>query len=234
MLTFLKNRIHELNAKRELIKYAPLLEEHSQNLKAEQLVELIYSPEWERFFWIKQLKEEIKALTQVVEQAKPKVIVEIGTNMGGSLFLFIKVSDPHSLTISIDLPGGKGGGGYPSYRKPFYESFCKPTQQLHLIQADSHNAETLFLLENILQGQKIDFLFIDGDHSYQGVKQDFDMYAPLVKQGGLIGFHDTKYTEPDNWKQVDKFWNQIKSNYQHQEFLSDERLWGGIGVLYQV
>ena len=40
------------------------------------------------------------------------------------------------------------------------------------------------------RGEKLDFLFIDGDHSYDGVKADFEMYAPMVRPGGLIAFHD--------------------------------------------
>jgi predicted O-methyltransferase YrrM len=36
----------------------------------------------------------------------------------------------------------------------------------------------------------VDLIFIDGDHSYEGVKQDFEIYAPLVRSDGLIAFHD--------------------------------------------
>jgi predicted O-methyltransferase YrrM len=42
----------------------------------------------------------------------------------------------------------------------------------------------------LLKGSEGDFLFIDGDHTYQGVKQDFQMYSPLVKKGGIVAFHD--------------------------------------------
>ena len=34
------------------------------------------------------------------------------------------------------------------------------------------------------------FLFIDGDHSYEGCKADFEAWSPLVKPGGMIAFHD--------------------------------------------
>lgn len=39
--------------------------------------------------------------------------------------------------------------------------------------------------------QKIDFVFIDGDHGYENVKKDFDLVKNLVPKGGVIAFHDT-------------------------------------------
>jgi predicted O-methyltransferase YrrM len=42
----------------------------------------------------------------------------------------------------------------------------------------------------VLNEQNLDFLFIDGDHTYKGVKEDFEMYSPLVRKGGVIAFHD--------------------------------------------
>lgn len=39
--------------------------------------------------------------------------------------------------------------------------------------------------------QPIQLLFIDGDHSYEGVKTDFDLWFPKVVNGGVIAFHDT-------------------------------------------
>ncbi|MCS6956178.1 MAG: class I SAM-dependent methyltransferase, partial [Candidatus Calescibacterium sp.] len=72
-----------------------------------------------------------------------------------------------------------------------------------------------------------------GDHSYEGIKQDFEWYAPLVRSGGIIAFHDIKPSLPDNWIQVGRFWEDIKGKYTYKEIISNEASWGGIGVLYQ-
>lgn len=40
--------------------------------------------------------------------------------------------------------------------------------------------------------ESLDFLFIDGDHTYDGVKQDFDLYYEKVRPGGYIYFHDSR------------------------------------------
>ena len=45
-------------------------------------------------------------------------------------------------------------------------------------------------IKEVLNNGKIDFLFIDADHSYKGVKKDFKMYSPLVRLGGIIAFRD--------------------------------------------
>lgn len=231
MLKTIIKKIADYNAGKELEKAIPVLKVDSENKTAIELVDLLYSNKWERFFWIKQLKQEILDLTLLVEEIKPKVIVEIGTNMGGSLFLFTKVADKNALIISIDLPEGPGGGGYPSYRDDFYKSFAVEPKEIHLIKDDSYKQEVLELLKNILNGREIDFLFLDGDHAYEGIKMDFDMYTPLVKKGGWVGFHDIKPSLPDNWRQVGPFWEKIKNNYNYKEFLDHSLSWGGIGVV---
>lgn len=41
---------------------------------------------------------------------------------------------------------------------------------------------------------RIDFVFVDGDHSYEGIKADWEGWAPLIAAGGLIGLHDSRST----------------------------------------
>ncbi|RPH56645.1 MAG: class I SAM-dependent methyltransferase, partial [Acidobacteria bacterium] len=87
----------------------------------------------------------------------------------------------------------------------------------------------------------LDVLFIDGDHSYEGVRRDFEMYRPLVREGGLIVFHDIV---PDFGQRygastrastggVPQFWAELKSRYPDvQEIIEDPRQDGyGLGVL---
>ena len=63
-------------------------------------------------------------------------------------------------------------------------------QKLILIRDDSHKKSIINKVGNILNGEKLDFLFIDGDHEYEGVKKDYNNYSKYVKKGGLIAFHD--------------------------------------------
>src|SRR5260370_9658704 len=92
MIKKVKKIIHEFNALREYRRYAQILNEASKDLSHDNLVDFILSEKWRRFFWIIQIPSEIKSFLNKVASVKPKVIVEIGTKMGGTLFLFTKVA----------------------------------------------------------------------------------------------------------------------------------------------
>ncbi|ADC66516.1 O-methyltransferase-like protein [Ferroglobus placidus DSM 10642] len=180
-----------------------------------------------------QVKEEITELLKLLSDRKPKVILEIGTANGGTLFLFTRVVARDATIISIDLPGGKFGGGYPDWKVPLYKAFALPDQKIHLIRADSHDPKTLDTVSRILNGRKIEFLFIDGDHTYEGVKKDFEMYSPIVRKGGIVAFHDIVPGPEDNVGGVPKFWQEIRERYKYQEIVKDWNHGGyGIGILF--
>lgn len=163
--------------------------------------------------------EEIQRLYEEVVALKPRVVVEIGTARGGALYLWLQAAHENATVVSVDLPGGEFGGGYLSCRVPFYRAFAKPTQTLYLLQADSHQSSTLERVKQQIGDHPIDFLFIDGDHTYEGVKQDFEMYSPLVRSGGIIAFHDI-LPRPDIPEiQVDRFWQEIRHSYVSMEWI---------------
>lgn len=66
-----------------------------------------------------QIKEEIIELLKILAKRRPKFILEIGTAGGGTLFQFVRVSSPDAVIISIDLLGGRFGGGYPKWKTSF-------------------------------------------------------------------------------------------------------------------
>jgi hypothetical protein len=84
-------------------------------------------------------------------------------------------------------------------------------------------------------------MLIDGDHTYDGVTADFRDYSHLVRDGGLIAFHDIAADEHVTRETfgyafgVGRFWREVSGRYQRWEFV-DEECWrhrrgGGIGVL---
>ncbi|MEM2703892.1 MAG: class I SAM-dependent methyltransferase, partial [Candidatus Bathyarchaeia archaeon] len=109
-------------------------------------------------------------------------------------------------------------------------SFAIGKQRIHLIRADSHESYTLKRAKNILEGKYIDLLFIDGDHSYEGVKKDFIMYSSLVRKGGIVVFHDLLPLSRN--REVNKFWEEIKSRFTYMEIINESPPKCGIGVLF--
>lgn len=199
------------------------------NMKPEGAIDFVFSKPAELIQpW--QFREEILGLVTEIHNINPTVVMEIGTANGGTLFLATRVAKPDATIISLDLPDGKFGGGYPEWKIPYYSSFALSGQKLHLLRADSHAASSLENVKKILNGREIDYLFIDGDHTYEGVKQDFEMYSPFVRKGGLIAFHDI-VIHPGS-TDVATLWHELKHQYDHREYVND---WNqgrfGVGIL---
>lgn len=178
-----------------------------------------------------QIPNELKKLIKILDDRKPVLLMEIGTASGGMLFLFAHFARRDATLISIDLPGGKFGGGYSKFRIPLHKTFAIDKQKILLLREDSHHKNTVDQVKKLLNGREIDFLFIDGDHTYDGVKKDFEMYQPFVKKNGLIAFHDIVSSNVKECE-VSKFWNEIKSQYNYIEIINDQnQKWAGIGIL---
>ena len=116
---------------------------------------------------------------------------------------------------------------------PFYKTFASQKQKIHFVREDSHLQQTLHSIQSILGVQKLDFLFINGDHTYEGVKKDFEMYSSLVKKGGLIGFHDICVSAAGSGCEVSKLWKTLKNKYNYKEIIENPKQgWAGIGLIY--
>jgi predicted O-methyltransferase YrrM len=177
-----------------------------------------------------QDKSEITQLAERVQAIEPKVIVEIGTRDGGTLFIWSQCSPV--LLVSIDLPGGIHGGGYPIQRARLYHLFTanQPRCRLELLRMDSQSEAAKRKLMALLGEQPVDFLFIDGDHRYVGVKKDYTLYADLVRPGGLIALHDIRPNTRTDTIQVHKLWNEVKQTEQHTEEIVHEPYSGRFGI----
>jgi hypothetical protein len=79
-------------------------------------------------------------------------------------------------------------------------------------------------------GAPLDFLFIDGDHSLEGVTDDYLRYSPFVRAGGWIGFHDINDTAPhrEHGVFVAPLWNRLRG--EKIEFNAGDS-WAGIGLV---
>ncbi len=180
---------------------------------------------------------ELSPLISLLKKRKLNTVVEIGTAEGGTFYTWCKIAQPGATIISIDLPGGPFSGGYILKDVKKLREYGKKKQKLYFLRKDSHKQATKNELIKILKGRKIDFLMIDGDHGYAGVKRDWQSYSPLVKQNGIIALHDILFHPGMLRCKVDKLWNEIKKGYKYKEFTDKKHdrgygQWGGIGVIY--
>jgi len=177
-----------------------------------------------------QVVEEISECYDFLKDKKIKNVLEIGTDKGGTFYLWCDISGYGSKKISLDLPHAEYGTDSYSVQER-NDNMISWSDNVSIIEGDSHKEESLNEVKEILKGESVDLLFIDGDHSYEGVKKDYEMYRGLVSDGGFIVFHDIKDTECH--RQLDcfvgKFWEELDG--EKIEFLNNEVLSCGIGVL---
>jgi predicted O-methyltransferase YrrM len=153
-----------------------------------------------------QKTAELAPLLGILSRQRPMRVVEIGTGRGGTLWAWCRVAAPEAHLVSIDLPGGPFGSG--GYEPSTIQAYGHAGQTITLIQGDSHAPESLAAVKRAIGGP-IDFLYIDGDHDYAGVSSDYAMYSPLVREGGLIAFHDIAPGPEEYVGGVPRFWREL-------------------------
>jgi len=155
--------------------------------------------------------------------------MEIGTDQGGTFAIWSKLAN-EGKRISVDLPhGAYGVNTYDvNERDNYLRSLGSDVTMFH---GSSHDELMKDKVRETLNGTLLDFLFIDGDHTYEGVKQDYEMYKEFVKPEGWIGFHDTKDTEYHKLANcgVDRLWSELKGN--KLDFIEPISNFGGIGFI---
>jgi predicted O-methyltransferase YrrM len=175
---------------------------------------------------------ELQRFIGRVREMNPRAILEIGTARGGTLILLASVAAPHAQLVSIDLPAGSYGGGYPLWKGILYRRLMGKGQRLQLIRGNSHETRTFEEAQKVLAGKQIDLLFIDDDHSYSGAKQDFLLYRTLVRPGGTIAFHDILDNPRATNITVAPLWREIKRSFKTEEIVNSyEQGEFGIGLV---
>lgn len=181
-----------------------------------------------------QRKGELGRLVDIVRLHEPKVVLEIGTFRGGTLAAWCQCAADNALLVTVDMPGGEFGGGWADGDQSRIKGFARAEQSIHLIEGNSHDVATKSMVVTAIAGRPADFLFIDGDHTFDGVCSDFIEYAPLVRPGGIIALHDVvPYPEVPRCE-ADVFWREhiLPAHPEAIEIRTDGDYLGcGIGVI---
>ena len=178
-----------------------------------------------------QRKYELDELIKVYKANRPKYVVEIGTQDGGTLYQWIKHAIPGAVVVNIDILENQQD---PRAVVERWHSWRREDIELYSYIGKSQEEGAIEFVKKHMP--EINFLFIDGDHRYKGVKEDFLNYGPMVN--GVIAFHDlmTPKSGLQDHITVGKLWREIQhAGHPTREIWCDpDPDWGGIGVVYCV
>jgi hypothetical protein len=152
--------------------------------------------------------EHVPTAHLIIELIKPKVVVELGTHYGVSFFSFCEAAEKYaneSYIYGIDTWSGDKQAGY--YGDEVYMRVKKYLDKYHsqraqMVRCSFNEAESLF------NKNSIDLIHIDGLHTYEAVKEDYETWLPKLKEGGTLLFHDWNVRKEGFG--VWKLWEEIK------------------------
>jgi hypothetical protein len=162
----------------------------------------------------------------LVAAFRPRVFVELGAFRGASYCAFcqtVKSAKTGTKCFAVDTWQGDPHAGQierevlvklKAHHDPLYNDFSR------LVESTFDTA-----LDDFTDGS-IDLLHIDGFHTYEAVRHDFETWQPKMSERGIVLFHDTNVRERDFG--VWKLWDEVKQNRPHFEFLHSH----GLGVLF--
>jgi predicted O-methyltransferase YrrM len=166
---------------------------------------------------------ELAAYLRFLRSRRIARALEIGVASGGTLFAHAAVADPRGHLLAIDA--------HPSLEPDVMTARCRhlarPSQSLTCLWRDAHDAGTVAAVREALAREPLDLLFIDGDHSADGVARHHALYAPLVRPGGLIAFHDI---DAGHAHGVTSCWRALASRHVHHEFVDRAHPPHGLGI----
>ena len=151
-------------------------------------------------------------------------ILEIGSCFGQTLRAMADVAAPKALIRSVDLGAGVGIlGGVDTGKllSTTIADLCGRGYDAAVRFGDSTHSDAINWAK---QYAPYDFAFIDGDHSYEGAKADWENYGSLAK---IVGFHDIANVHHD----VSKLWAEIKASGARTEEIVESEM--GIGLVFR-
>lgn len=160
----------------------------------------------------------------LVEAMKPRSIVELGVHNGFSYFALCQAVRALALEarcFGIDRWTGDDHAGF--YGDEVYDAVCRHNRRYEAfsrpIRSDFADACALFA------DGSIDLLHIDGFHSYEAVRLDFETWLPKLSDRGVVLFHDI--AELSEGFGVHRLWAELTRRYPHFAFVHGH----GLGVL---
>lgn len=139
------------------------------------------------------IHQTLSALTKDV------TCVEIGSYLGASTCFICSAISQSSRLICIDTWQNDAmkyqDADTDAEKRDTHAEFVHNTRRFRDKIVEIRRWSHAALDDVVAVAQGVDFLFIDGDHNYDGVKLDWDLYSPLLSPGAIVAFHDTGWAE---------------------------------------
>ena len=156
---------------------------------------------------------------------KPRVLVELGVHHGVSFCAFCQAVGNLSLdtrTFGVDTWAGDPHAG--NYSEPVFQDL-QAHHGAHYARFSSLLRMDFDQAANLFSAGQIDLLHIDGYHTYEAARHDFETWLPKMSQHGVILFHDVTERQTDFG--VWKVWEELTARYPSFTFGHEH----GLGVL---
>ena len=124
-----------------------------------------------------QYPNQFAKYLSLLRQQNINSYIEIGCRWGGTFVLtneYLKMFNSINKSVAIDIIDSP------------VVNYCISNNETQFIKINSQSEE----FKTYINNNYFDLIFIDGDHSYEGVKRDFDLYKKLLSPRGYIAFHD--------------------------------------------
>jgi hypothetical protein len=161
----------------------------------------------------------------LIRELKPNIFVELGTHHGFSYFVAcqaVKELNLSTKTFAVDHWKGDPHAG------EFDDSVYLSVLETNKKYSDFSSLLKMSFLSarSEIEDGSVDLLHIDGFHTYEAVKEDFETWIPKVAKNGIVLLHDI-HVRYSNFG-VHLFWEELKEKYQTVEFVGSY----GLGVVF--
>jgi hypothetical protein len=176
-----------------------------------------------------QYRAEIEAFAAIMKDAGARSYLEVGCLYGDTLHFIGQQMPKGSKIVAVDLPGSAGGRFKDTER--FLQKAAADLRKAygHEVEVIIGNSHDKAIVAEAARYVPYDAVFIDGDHSIKGVRQDWRDYGPL---GSIVGFHDICRISQKYQDGVKALYDRLSKEYRHQTLsIGDTRR--GIGVIWR-